>query len=239
MASSAKALFGEQLDFDEYYRKFSHRDVNLPVKTQPMTEQFCRRLVKDYLSQEAFAKKGLFPYAKDDPYRTEDIVALCKAFSLNARQMHEFFRVAAHVLSSTVESGSQMLWGWHVGTFFMAALSIRNRSLYDRIGKSEISLSEFTTFLKELPLWNESESAALWWSGLLYVGAFGKRPEDRLEEEFVKLGVWDSAGKEEVAFRQQIGRMAQGFSKWGDMPDKPAFCKIYGTLEGLRPFAQQ
>ena len=93
LASSAKALFGQQLVFDEYYRKFAHRDVSLPVKSQPMTEQFCRKLVAEYFSDEAFGRKNRFPYAKLDDYRREDIVELGVAFSLNARQIHEFLRI--------------------------------------------------------------------------------------------------------------------------------------------------
>jgi nucleoside-triphosphatase THEP1 len=80
LASSAKALFGQQLVFDEYYRKFSNRDVNLMVKSQPMTERFCRKLVEEYLSQEAFERKGRFPHFKHDSYRTDDIVDLHSIF---------------------------------------------------------------------------------------------------------------------------------------------------------------
>ena len=53
LASSAKALFGQELVFDEYYRKFAHRNVNLPVKSQLMTEKFCQKIVAEYLSPEA------------------------------------------------------------------------------------------------------------------------------------------------------------------------------------------
>jgi hypothetical protein len=133
LASSAKALFGQQLVFDEYYRKFAHRDVNLPVKSEPMTKQFCERIVAEYLSDEAFGRKNRFPYAKLDDYRKRDVVELCVAFSLNARQIHEFFRITAHALSAPAKSDSLMLWCWHIGIFFMTALSIKNRALYEQI----------------------------------------------------------------------------------------------------------
>lgn len=237
LASSAKALFGQQLVFDEYYRKFAHRDVNLPVKSEPMTKQFCEKTVAEYLSDEAFGRKNRFPYAKLDDYRREDIVELCVAFSLNARQIHEFFRITAHVLSSTAKSDSRLLWGWQVGTFFMTALSIKNRALYDQIGRRSISLPEFTTFLKKFPLLNKRDDGAFLWPALLYLGAFSDRPADELEKEFENLGVWDSSGKEQGAFQQELARFAQGFSQWGDMLSEPAFSKIYQTLEDLRTFA--
>lgn len=238
LASSAKALFGQELVFDEYYRKFAHRNVNLPVKSQPMTEQFCRKLVKEYLSQEAFQKKNRFPYAKHDSHRTGDIVDLCIAFSLNARQMHELFRITAHVLSITTEPSAHLLWGWQVGAFFMTALSIQNRRLYERIGSREISLSEFTTFLKESTLFNKGKLHSFWWAELLYLGAFSDQPPDKLEQAFQKLGVWDSSGKEEGDFQNELKRFGSAFDRFGIHGD-PVFSKIYEVLEGLSTFAER
>jgi len=239
LASSAKALFGQQLVFDEYYRKFAHRDVNLPVKSQPMTQRFCGKLVEQYLTEEAFRKKMLFPYAKHDSYRIKNILELCIAFSLNARQMHEFFRIAAHVLSATKTSSREMLWGWHIGTFFMTALSIKNRALYEQIGNTQISLSEFTTFLKKLSLFNnKSDRNAFWWAALFYLGAFSDQPLAKLQEEFQELGVWDSSGKKEGAFQDELDQFAKGFFLWGDRFRQPAFSEIYQTLEELRRFAE-
>ncbi len=235
LASSAKALFGQELAFDEYYRKFAHRNVNLPVKSQTMTEQFCRKLVEEYLSNEAFGKKNRFAYAKHDSYRTDDIVQLCLAFSLNARQMHEFFRIIAHVLSTTVESDSSLLWGWQIGTFFMTVVSIKNCDWYDRIGHREISLSEFTTFLKKLNLFNEDNSRdGFRWAALLYMGTFSDQPKEKLEQKFQELGVWDPSDKEEGAFSDKLGRVGSAFGWSGSYG--LVFSKIYQTLEGLRTF---
>jgi len=238
LASSAKALFGQELVFDEYYRKFAHRNVNLPVKSQPMTEHFCRELIKEYFSQEAFERKNRFRYFKHDDYRTDDIVKLSIAFSLNARQIHELFRITAHVLSTTVKSNSHLLWGWQIGAFFMTILSIKNRALYNRIGRSEILLSEFTTFLKGLTLFSKDERRSFWWAALLYLGAFGDQPLDKLEKEFQKLGVWDSSDKEKEDFQTELRGFGQAFSAWGELNGR-VFQKIYETLEGLRTFAEK
>jgi hypothetical protein len=239
LASSAKALFGQELVFDEYYRKFAHRDVNLPVKSQPMTENFCRKLVVDYLSKEAFGNKNRFPYAKHDNYRTDDIVNLCLAFSLNARQMHEFFRTTAHVLSTVEKSDRYLLWGCHVGTFFMTALSIKNRELYDQIGRREISLSKFTESFKNLSLFkDDSLGGGFWWAELLYLGVFSEQPTDKLKQEFQKLGVWESSNKEENAFENKLSKFGkEAYGRFGNRD--PVFLTIYQTLEGLRTFASK
>jgi len=237
LASSAKALFGQELDFDEYYRKFAHRNVNLPVKSQPMTKHFCRKLVEEYLSEEALGKKNRFPYAKHDNYRTDDIVDLCIAFSLNARQIHEFFRITAHVLSTTVKPNSYLPWGWQIGTFFMTALSIKNSSLYEQIGSREIPLSEFTIFLKKLSLFNEGKRSAFGWAVLLYLGTFNDQPMDKLEQEFQELNAWDPSDKEEGAFQKELSSFGGAFGR--SRVSDPVFSKIYQTLEGLRTFASE
>ena len=237
LASSAKALFGQQLVFDEYYRKFSHRNINLPVKSQSMTETFCRKLVDEYLSEQAFGRKNRFYYAKHDDYKTKNIVELCMSFDLNARQIHEFFRITAHVLSTREKSNSYLLWGWQIGTFFMVALSIKHRDIYDKIGTGQILLSEFTTFLTTLSLFNKDRHPPLWWANLLYLGTFNDQPLDVLEKQFQELGVWDSSNKKETDFQDQLNKFSEAFSDWGrDLG--PVFSKIYERLEGLKTFAE-
>ena len=238
LASSAKALFGQDLVFEEYYRKYAHRNVNLPVKSQPMTEHFCRALVKEYLSQEAFERKKRFRFFKHDNDRTDDIVSLCISFSLNARQIHELFRIATHVLSTTKESSSYKIRGWYVGTFFMTALSIKNRDLYDRIGSKEISLSEFTTFLKGSTLFTDDKKNGFRWAALLYLGTFGNQSFNNLEKEFQKLGVWDSSKKDEDHFDAKLAVFYEAFTNSSEIRKQP-FSEIYETLEGLKTFAEK
>ena len=239
LASSAKSLFGQDLVFDEYYRKFAHRNASLPVKNQIATKGFCQKLAEEYLSEEAFNKRKRFPYAKHDRHRTDDVVKLCTAFSLNARQMHEFFRIAAHVFSIAEKSGSQLMQGWHIGTFFMVALSIKNQDLYNQIGQRSISLSEFTAFLSKLGLFKNDEDYGLFgWAALLFIGAFGNQPSDQLEKQFQALGVWGSTDNDEEAFKNELGRYEGSFFSWG-RGGKLVFPEIYNILEGLRTFVEK
>jgi hypothetical protein len=120
----------------------------------------------------------------------------------------------------------------------MTVLSIENRDLYDQIGSRKISLSEFTTFLKKLILFNKGDSKAFWWAALLYLGEFSDQPRDKLEQEFQKLGVWDSSNKKEGAFQDELNRYGGAFSSWGEDND-PVFSEIYQTLEGLKTFAEK
>lgn len=234
LASSAKALFGQQLDFNEYYRKFANRNVNLPVKNERMTRKFCEKLIDEYLGEEAFAKKKRFSYAKHDSYRSDNITDLCDTFSLNARQIHEFFRIISHVLSVTKKSDCYLLWGWQVGTYFMVALSIKNFEKYLQIGTDSISLPEFTAFLKNLTLFNGDKHDGYWWATLLYLGTFGNKELDKLEIEFQKLGVWNSSGSEEKDFQKQMNYYYE--EAFSGRRNNKIFSQIYQMLEGLRTF---
>lgn len=238
LASSSRSLFGQQLDFDEYYRKFAHRNVTLPVKSVDMTKRFCTSIVREYFSEEAYAKKGLFPHIRQDQDRTEDVVELCLAFSLNARQIHELFRTAAHVFSATSKTESPLSMGWHIAALFMAALTVRNEDTYHRLGRRKISLEEFTSCIKGLPLWVSVDRTGFWWAALLYLGAFGKEPMEKLEKEFEMLGVWSPSGQEKEAFKTELGQIAEAYGRsarrLGDV-----FPMIYEIMEGLKTFAER
>jgi hypothetical protein len=118
----------------------------------------------------------------------------------------------------------------------MTALSIKHRSEYDKIGNGEISLSEFTTFLKKLTLFNDDKHDPFWWAALLYLGAFSDQPPDKLEQEFQKLGAWNSSGKKEGDFENELNRFGEAFGRLGRDRD-PVFSMIHEMLEGLRTFA--
>jgi hypothetical protein len=153
--------------------------------------------------------------------------------------MHEFFRTTAHVLSTVEKSDRYLLWGWHVGAFFMTALSIKNRELYDQIGRREISLSKFTESFKNLSLFkDDSLGGGFWWAELLYLGVFSEQPTDKLKQEFQKLGVWESSNKEENAFENKLSKFGkEAYGRFGNRD--PVFLTIYQTLEGLRTFASK
>ena len=237
LASSVKSLFGHELDFDEYYRKFAHRNVTLPVKSQDMTERFCKQLVYEYFSDEAFKKRERFPYIAHDQQRAEDIVELCTAFSLNARQIHEIFRITSHVLSATAKQQSRLLWGWHIGAFFMTILSMKNNDLYHQIGQEVISLEDFTAYLKKIGLCRGIKGSRLWWANLLYLGAFGEESPKKLEPQFTSLGVWDASNENEGSFEEQLARSRGAYSEWRETGK--VFSKIYNVLEGLKTFAEK
>jgi len=94
----------------------------------------------------------------------------------------------------------------------MSTLSIKNHNLYEKIGRTEISLPEFVTFLKQLMFNNKSLSSH--WFYVLYIGTFGYQHLDKAEQGFQELGVWDSSKKEDGAFQEKLRSFDRGFGRW-------------------------
>jgi hypothetical protein len=237
LASSAKSLFGQQLDFDEYYRKFAHRNVTLPVKSPKASVCLCKALVEEYLREDAFTKKARFSYIQQDGQATENVTELCVAFSLNARQLHEMLRTASHVFSATTKTNSLLPWGFRAATLFMIAISLKNGEVYSAIGQKRIALGEFTSYLKTLPLWKDKTHYAFWWAALLYLGAFGRESPASLEKEFVNLGAWVSTKDDPEAFERELRRFQSAYDRFARDPGGE-FAEVYEIMEALRTFAE-
>ena len=120
----------------------------------------------------------------------------------------------------------------------MTALSIKMPEFYERIGKREISLSEFTGLLKPLSLFKNNKHSSSWWAKLFYFGVFGDQPSGKVEQAFEELGVWDPSGEEEGAFQKKWSKFRESFGHIG-RDGSSVFSKIYQTLEGLRTFASR
>jgi hypothetical protein len=118
----------------------------------------------------------------------------------------------------------------------MTALSIKNRKLYDQIGSSEISLSEFTAFLQETTLFDKVEGYVFGWATVLYLGTFNDLSPEKLKQEFQELGVWDPSGKEKDDFQIELDKSSKAFG-YLSRSQGLVFPKIYQILEGLRTLA--
>ncbi|YCM43040.1 P-loop NTPase fold protein [Verrucomicrobiaceae bacterium 227] len=107
LSSSVRALFGESLKFDEYFRKFVHRNVNLPSFEGRSPEnhiqynqikKFVRHLVSQYLVSDSLAAKGRYCYLSWNDDQLKRVTNLCLDLKMSPRQVHEAFRVMAHSL---------------------------------------------------------------------------------------------------------------------------------------------
>ena len=238
LASSAKALFGIDLNFDEYYRKFAHRNVSLPVKSKKISQEFCKKLINEYFSIDSFQNKERFPYINHTQERTEEIIVICNSYSCTARQIHELFRIAAHAFSTMSEIQGRLRGGFQAGTFFMIAISFKDELLYHKIGRKSVLANEFTNHLKKYNVLKNDFIQSNWLASLLYSGVFGVNSFKEIEKEFVDLGIEQQQSQQDNrTFEERLkGFSSEAYGRFFDF-EESVFSKIYETLEGLKTFA--
>ena len=240
LESSAKAMFGSGLNFDEYYRKFAQRNISLPVKSEGIVKLFSRNLIDEYFSEEVYKERGLWSYAQYEPNRINDISNLCVVFNLNARQIHECFRISAHTLSGVSKREAYMLWGWQMATFFMVCLSIKEETFYNRIGNRDISLKDFTASIKDLMFSANMDKSCSRWAQLIYIGAFTNQPWADFESEFEQIGAGNVSNNPGINFESKLDSFSKSVygSSVMDYGRKTIFSEIYEILEGVRTFEE-
>jgi len=99
LEGTVKCMFGESTNFQEYYRKFSHNTVNLPIPRTLNKESFFRQQLETYLS-EYFATN-----TKHNPHNhfqeiADTVTKLIDLEKYTLRQIHHFLRVFSFALTN-------------------------------------------------------------------------------------------------------------------------------------------
>lgn len=162
LENSAKTAFGSDLDFEEYYRKFVHREVSLP----PISDEGYGRLASAYVSHY-LERDGLRNcFMELSSYRIKNIVELVAALKLTPRQIQEVFRILGHVLASSEEKKGKLLWCIGVGTIAMAAFKVGRPEVFQKLGFKEFEPADAIKFLTDLL----GDSHIDWWFTLFLTG---------------------------------------------------------------------
>lgn len=156
---SAKAAFGTDLDFPEYYRKFVQREVSLPKPNEEAYAVIASKYVNYYLQRERHCFMAL------DRHRVDNIVELISAMKMTPRQIQEVFRVMGHAFETDEANKGRLLWCLGVGTILMSALRIGYPDVYATLGKSGLKIAEAGTLFRKLSLRH-----ADWWFTLCFTG---------------------------------------------------------------------
>jgi hypothetical protein len=224
LRSSAKALFGD-INFDEYYRKFVHRNVNLPFPSDQGVSKLANSLAQTVLevTDKEFTRSSIL----DIRDRLRDIIDVSLALRLTPRQMHELFRSIGYALECAPDAPSQkLLWGYAAGSILLGALSVAKPELYHRVGQRLAESAEFVSFLKLFSIKNRQ-----WW-GLIIV--FGYTTDEQQEEAFLK-----DFAKEEIVpeeFLKEDNQRRQQFALGFGSGHNSGFRVIYDVLEGVKRF---
>jgi hypothetical protein len=216
---SAKAAFGADLDFPEYYRKFIQREVALP---KPKTEAY-RGLASKYAEYYLQRENERHCFMSVDRHRIDNILELISSMKMTPRQIQEVFRIMGHVLETDELKKGQLLWCLGVGTILMSALRLGNRDVYETLGRQELGIREAATFFKGLGI-----EDAEWWFTLCFTGG-GLNPEQVKKKEVADIfrDAGFISGEEE--HQRNLGQWHSG---WGHSYGGK-FEKIYVKIEQI------
>lgn len=221
LENSAKAAFGPDLDFDEYYRKFIHREAALPK----ISDAHYSKLVADYVDYY-LSKEGVrYCMMKLDRERLLEIEELIQGMKLTLRQIQEAFRVLGHVLSTSQGQRGRMYWGIAAGSLLMSILKVGNPKVYKQIGHQELSFEDAVknfSFLRERDI--------LWWMMFLFTGG-GLSVKDKMElkGKLIECSLYSSEGDMESEF--DLSRYHNGWGRWRD--DQSPLRAIYLKIEEI------
>lgn len=144
LSSSTKALYGNSMKFEDYFRKFSHRTIRLPDPDANTFNSFIHQYVNRYVAIEGKRMSAL-PH---NGLRTS-ICLLAKAFRLNPRQLQEAFRVMGHVSEvQNSNSSGQLMWNLANATILLCIIRSGDFELYEKIKDETLSHDEIAAELK-------------------------------------------------------------------------------------------
>ena len=182
LENSAKTAFGQDLNFDEYYRKFVHREVVLPQLQEKNYLAMSRAYVNHYLEPDG----GRFTRINLAENQVESITQFIAALRLTPRQTQEVFRVVGHVCSAEESNRGQMYWCIAIGTVLMSALKAGEPELFHKLGNQEVEADELLDYLRARA---EDHVVEWWFSILLTGGGIKMLEEDTQEGVMVRAGI--------------------------------------------------
>ena len=220
LENSAKKAFGADLDFEEYYRKFVHREVSLPEISKENYAKLVREYVDYYLEREG----SRICFMELDNYQREKIAEIIGALNLTPRQIQEVFRILGHICETTDESQVRLPQNFGLGSIIMAVLKIGESKVYDRLGNQSLEQKEAFEFLKGLL----GEDCFGWWFRLILTGGGLKMEKDERDEDILtKFGLFD------VSYNPVNPVDLSGWrSEWG-MQNSNGLVQIYNKIEQI------
>ena len=202
LRNSARTAFGGDLDFDEYYRKFVHREVTLPPLKDEAYQRFAEAYSKHFLERDDI-RHCFMPLER---HRVECISDLLTALKLTPRQMQECFRILGHVLSTDSDKRGRLLWCLGVASIAMSALRIGRPDAFHKLGNQGLTPQEAIQLLSDDLKLERVE----WWFTLFATGGgIALKDGQKVLDAMKEAGLAD---KDADPLRNQFGQWAEG---WG------------------------
>ncbi|RWX50502.1 KAP family P-loop domain-containing protein [Candidatus Electrothrix marina] len=218
LENSARKAFGSKLDFNEYYRKFIHREVTLPAVSDSGYRKLALQYVTYYLDREGLRNC----YLRIEESRVENIVELISSLKMTPRQIQEVFRILGHSLSANEDKKGKMLWAWGVATILMSILKLKLPDTYQALGRNELRIKDAVTFIKEL----KSEYPD-WWFTLIYTGGglnSNEIKDMQPKDIYMKADLISEENNDAPV-------LTQWRSAWGHTTTSSRFSSIFSVIE--------
>jgi hypothetical protein len=222
LENSAKQAFGVDLDFNEYYRKFIHREVLLPSISDSGYTKLASEYVTHYLQLEGFRHC----FMESSTATRDEVIGLVGALKLTPRQIQEMFRILGHALHTSVENKGAMNWCFGAGVIAMAAFKMGNPKVFDLLGSNRWGPREAFGYLNELVGRDNSD---FWFELFLTGGGIKKKPGQ--SDVDVLTEVKGNNGDENTRIGSDLGYW---YRRWGyySPPESPTrFIEIRSKIE--------
>ena len=219
---SAKAAFGADLNFPEYYRKFIQREAVLP---EPKTETY-ERLASKYVNYYLQRENERHCFMSMDSTRMDDIVELISSMKMTPRQVQEVFRVMGHVFETDESKKGRLLWCLGFGTILMSALRLGKPDVYEKLGKQGLGIREAAVFFKELGLKDPEE----WFTLCLTGGGLKPAQTEKKNENAIYLEAGFISADEDP---KRTFNLVQWQNGWGRTYNSRGFEQIYLKIEQI------
>ena len=229
LASAASVLFGAQLTFAEYYRKFSHRTILLPQPSKTEVAKLTSAYVRQFLAHEG--KRWCAMELREGP--VSGIPELFGGLRMQPRQAQEAFRIIGHAFAKRQDDEQRANWVWAGLIIFMAALKVGRPDFYERLRRGDARPSDAAAIVSEV-LTNARNPR--WWFELVVSSLRRDQQwEGETANEMKKLKFWEQSGNGDVR-----RALSQFLAHTGDFNDGvPLIQQVAMRIEGIAGFTDQ
>jgi len=155
LENSAKKAFGRDLNFDEYYRKFVHRELSIPKITDVGYQNLFNYYLKIYIDivipESGYGHESRLNLNQDcnDTFNYS-IKHISDLLKMTPRQIQYLYRTLGHMFE--INKSYNLLYSYVECCIFMVALKICNHSLFQSIGLDNFSYVPILDYLIEIKL---------------------------------------------------------------------------------------
>ena len=140
--TTVKTLYGQELKFEGYYRKFFKHEIDLP---DPYKE--AANFIKSLLKQTK---------ADEDLITSVNIRFLFKTFQLTLRDLSRFIELCDVILPKTTKDDEQN-YKYSNSVLFFICLYLKRKDVFNKVLNNEFKLDDFLKFLDEEEIPYESD----------------------------------------------------------------------------------